>query len=98
MQSQEGQGTLDKCEASQRWGEFTRIKSGCGFKRSSDGKSFDPKTTIQMIKVIGVHVGSSSRRGTVEGRGALVRECFCCPDGDSPQVVFCCYEVMELQI
>lgn len=54
MQSQEGQGTLDKCEASQRWGEFTRIKSGCGFKRSSDGKSFDPKMTIQMIKVIGV--------------------------------------------
>lgn len=60
MQSQEGQGTLDKCEASQRWGEFTRIKSGCGFfKRSSSGESFAPKMSIQMIKMIGAHVEES---------------------------------------
>lgn len=48
MQSQEGQGTLDECEASQRWGELTRIKSGCGFSKDAQmGKSFDPKMSIQ---------------------------------------------------
>lgn len=57
MQSQEGQGTLDKCEASQRWGELTRIKSGCGFSKDSQtGESLGPKMTIQMIQMIGVHV------------------------------------------
>lgn len=58
MQSQEGQGTLDESEASQRWGELTRIKSGCGFSKDApNGKSFDPKMTIQMIKMIGVRGG-----------------------------------------
>lgn len=35
MQSQEGQGALDEREASQRWGELTRIKSGCRFSKDA---------------------------------------------------------------
>lgn len=62
MQSQEGQGTLDECEASQRWGELTRIESGCGFsKDSKTGGSLDPKMTIQMIEMIDVHAISGGK-------------------------------------
>lgn len=58
MQSQEGQGTLDEREASQRWGGFTRIKSGCGFSKGArTGNLLTLKTTIQMIKMIGMRAG-----------------------------------------
>lgn len=65
MQSQEGQGTLDACEASQRWGEFTRGESGCRFRKKTlkREKSFDPKMTIQTIKVIGVCAGGVLLKG-----------------------------------
>lgn len=54
MQSQEGQGALYKSEASQKWREFTPIKSGCGFSKDTrTGESFDPEKGIQMVPGIG---------------------------------------------
>lgn len=58
MQSQEGQGTLEEREASQRRGVFTPIKSGCGFsKEAQTGNLLTPKMRIQMMELIGLHVG-----------------------------------------
>lgn len=56
---------LKSVRQAKRWGEFTQIKSGCKFKRSSNGKSFDPKMTIQMMKVIG------DKQANLRGKGRL---------------------------
>lgn len=86
MQSQEGQGTLDECEASQRWGEFTRIKTGCEFsKEAQTGNLLTLKWLFRWLKWLVcmlANLRGKVVKGTMHMTTSICPGTFICPDAE----------------